>query len=833
MPKPDKKGYRGFTTPYQQRRIMKATLKEEVRDLENSDLYGSDFEARIQRVKEIVCESGVTLDDTFTPTFVEPNAYDGVTYGLRTLVYSPNNTKQDLSLPWVGDMFGEMDARSLLKKLRVPKFMLELRDQTLKGISVPNTTGMLQKDGSPNKDLEMLTVQSAPTDYTTIPDLKRLEEEVIDDLAAEFLSLNGGKPINLVSPDIDTFRHQMSGSISNSTPGYPFQGFQWYDNFNEGTVFEAIWKSNIPEATAPDCEFSQAWAAAVKRVSSGEGFIFFQQARYTGDGGSDGNREGYGRQRGVAAAEACEKKIGKIISEHYKPFLKQSGGSGQHGIQAVSEHIQKSVKRARELYGDEAVRAAYWDVSKWDSSLTDERVNDIFFRFIEKTLDPNCADSLEILSNYKANYTRKLLITAFGNVRLNTLPSGCSITTLVAFIHHEVYLRVINKLVEHETGKPLLYDYGIQGDDFWGLACQWSPRIETIIKQVYSSYGCVIKGEVKSTRVDESHSSLIFLNEAIQLNPGEKAGNGKFPRWNFFWAESNRALTNGASTLDRMLLTEIKSRVAHPSPKELLTASWASKMDRFVDMPFYDYLLDWCVTRCKYQLSSWLLERVMPTSPTFRALQGREEERGIARPSDAICCVERGEDTYVMGEAIGSFATAVWLCSEIAPEARSYASRIVKIGRSFSKEYTATSKYVALDPLETVAYRDLAAQITAGFNLGYLKAAQSHSERQVIHNTKEILSRQEVGETIPEYEVQELDKPMLVQRTVARAALAVNSVDPAKFRELGGKAIYSARKSANWWNIEEDRRIFIEEAFEATFGIPLEQYVIDYERLIT
>lgn len=787
-----------------------------------------DCDSRMELIVEMLQKAGVTVEDLPELNFKHADAYNGVMMGLRNLVMNPA-ADEDLSLSWSGVQRDLKSVKRLLRKLVVPKWAMELKESSLASITTPNVDGMLQRDGTPSKDLAQLLIEPHSIDWDAHPSLRSAFEEAKREYAArvvdyykagpgakdellEVVSTDKGDRLRLKKWSLETLKSQMNKAFNSSSPGYPFNGYSW--------------QSEVEGRSCVEHAFDICDALVTKEEGMDRGFLFFQQSRATGDGGSQTK----GQQRLVQAAEISEKGLGHMLAYPFKGPNKLPILSGQRGIQESSRNAKALTQgKISPWYGTlDPTHVGYWDISKWDTAQTDEMASEGFFSVCRLVLDEESELTAKVLSEYERAYMNRSLITAFGVIRPKFLPSGSSITTGLAFCHHEIFLRVIDKLVKEETGTPLFTDFGLQGDDFLGFLCQWNDVCDRIVRLVYAAFGCVIKGEMKIKSLADNQVSAVFLNEAILLYSDiDEDTNAKFPKWNLFWAENPRDKVRGAN-IDRMLLTEITGNVAHPSPLELTMASLFSKLDRFMNMPFYESLFVQLLEWSPQPIYSWHVERVMPSSPSRAWLAQREEQRGIEPPDPGQRALDREEATWLLGHELGQALVVLHLCSSVSVEAKDTCRHIINVARNTRafKRAREAMELAGVDvsakggdiPVSTCS--DL---ITTAFNVGYKDVAQQLVADPVSQEAVEMYVDLKNFLSEDEHSINTADGEPPMIRTLMRSMLALNDHNPFELRKRMAKVILQTYCSAGWSKLPDEAQEMISRWFAEQYGISLSE----------
>lgn len=752
------------------------------------------IDKKVEHITGLLREAGVKfVEKPPEIKFVSDTAYDAVTMSLRKLAYNPDGNLQDTSLPWCGNGITVTQARKVLSQLLIPPYAKDLKEGVLQSFTQPSTTGMIRPDGKPNKDLQQLLTVSGPIRWTE--QIRRCYEKAMARLVDEFRTWNKGA-LRFNNWSLAKFTEAMKNSIKESSPGYPLNGFGWNDDIGGRTALEEVYLLGVDGRTK----------------GHEEGYLFIQGARYTGDGGytSDSTKL-TGQQRLVGQAPAREKLDGHIISEAPKAFFKIPPGSGQRGIQAVTRHIKDVFQgKAKPYFRDrEIVAVGSADISKWDTAQTDEFSRVGFFDFMQRVCDPNCEFTMGVLRNYQEAYFGRMLWTAMGFIQPDMLKSGASITTVLAFVHHTLLMYTFDYLVLERTGDYALADFGLQGDDQWAAYIQWNDVVKGCLEEVYSAFNCVVKGDLRIRYLHEEDPTIVFLNECIYLT--DERPNVVFPKWNFFYAETMNDRIRGVN-IDRMLLAEVRSRVAHPSPVELLFVSYLSKMDRFRQMPYYRFLLNWTRKRSSIGIRSWIGERVAPESETLELLKSLEDAENIHHPGDIVAACDRQEDTWLGAKEIGQLVASLWICAESCSSSKKEIRRLIRYGRGFGKPWKRAGKVVPpeIKGDKVKSYEQLRELVSEAFLVGYKEVAESlEKEREAIMSSPKSDSIIEALDRLED--TSDNDGEPIVMSTLVRAALAYNEANPYELVSMAYKSIAKLKDSMAWENLSDEKKAFIEE----------------------
>lgn len=750
--------------------------------------------SRIKRLMEPILD--VQDEPPFPLEFVSSTAHDAVVAGLRRLAHNPGAQTQIPWLPWGGKSRTLGSVTKLLKSLVVPRWALDLKEQVLSSISAPTTEGMILESGKVNKDLEQLLANSGE------PDLSGIEhhyDRAMTRLVREFHEFHGGLVTLRFMPK-EEFRSVMSKALKESSPGYPFNGLDWDEDRGGHTVFDEVYN------------------LGVNRINDADDspFLFIQGARHTGDGQSVNESDSQGKQRLVMQAPANEKLLGHIIAHPLKSFFKLCPSSGQRGIQSVSQALKDLAQGRRKGWHSDNPIVAWTsaDISQWDTAQTDEFSSIGFFEFLQRICNSDDEMTQAILRNYRAGYEGRRLWTAAGFVKPNMLPSGSSITTMLAFVHHTLILYVVDSICAERYGCPLFVEFGLQGDDQVAALTRWDDDVKNIIIDVYRRFNCRVKGDLR-VRLQDDDPTVVFLNECIYLRD-HSVDNVKFPRWNFFFAENFSDLVRGVN-VDRLLMEEIRTRCAHPSPRELLVASYLSKMDRFYGLPFYERLLSWTVAQCEFPLRSWLGLRVMPDSLTLKALSELETRSGIEEPDSIRQDIDRQVDVWLAGEELGYAAGLLLLASECS-HSKPIVRQVIKHARAQNRSWRRAGRAASQSDFSDPSIKSFTQTLISAFDDGYSRAAQELEQQR----NQMTLASSEPDMVPDDYAPPAVaDTEPVVRTTLAKAVLAHNDADPFGLAHKVAKAAIALRNSPNWSKLTDEQRAYANRAFEALFNTQL------------
>lgn len=777
---------------------------------------------RLDTIASMLRSSGVEFLEPVELTFVDPEARGGVEMGLRRLAYNPDTHKDDLTVVWCGT---KLEAATVVKFLekdcRVPKWALRLKKSTLASMTVPNTEGMLTSDGNPNKDLKQLLANQQFVDLPSdIEELHWAEVRRISDaiLKSARESGDGLFSINPVTGRVrlrrwteSEFRVQMKKALKGSSPGYPYNRYKWDDVVNGKTIVEHAF---------------EAFESLIADDAVLDGFIFFQQARTTGDGAGlyEESDVAFGQQRLVQAASLFEKLIGHILAYVFKLYVKEPLLSGQNGIQQVSSELKRLCQEKISLGQEADFGVLDYDVSQWDVAQIDERMKRGFFAVCNLIFDKDDEFTARLLSVYETQYFNRRLVTGVGQIRSNFLPSGSSITTVCAFVQHLIQVGVVNEYgKQFRDGSNLFYEVGLQGDDNISIVNRYTEEDGERLAHIYALYGCTIKGgEIAYSPLSDPDCAGVFLNEAIRVrDPVNVYMNAKFPKWNLFWAENRMDAARGPN-IDRMLLDEIKTRVPHPTETELTFVSFMSKMDRFATMPFYKPLLTWILRKSKYPMRSWLGERVCPESHTVSVLMEMEKAKGIEWPSIEMRANDRREELWANGDELADMLSILWMLQEVSPEAKEVCKGIHAAGKNgdgWKRSRRAMEDAgISFKQNEDIKPQEARELISKSYTLGYQAYAQT---LEAVRNTPSVIDVSDSHyEAASELGVI-VDTPVVSLRTLTRGVLSLNETNPWKLRYSVAKAIISAYHSVGWSALHEVTQQEIAQFYKEQYGLVL------------
>lgn len=818
-------------------RKARAERHQQNRDLQviasDEESYKDRLADLTEIVHDMIREAGVDVVDFPMLKCKKPDAENGLLDGLGKILYNPGSKNEDLTLPWWGVQYKPSSARKLTRELRIRRGTEKLLSEVVDSLSTPNTTGMIRPDGTPNKDLEQLLTVAPPVDFSTRGDLREVLELVVADFserllafargyeANDFFEISASGRIKLKNWSLEVFKDQMKQAINKSSPGYPFTGLQWDSDLGDESCVEAVYGLGQRFMAAEESEI----------VSNDDfRFLFVNQTRHTGDGGGDADADPNGKQRLVQAAPAVEKLPGHILAYVFKLFAKYPLLSGQKGVQAASSNLKK-------LCQDDKLRESFryladWDVSKWDTSQSDEVVCDLmFFEVVRRTFDIEDPFTGDLVRNYERAYRERLLLIHQAGLKVKFLPSGCAITTVVAFVDHEIILGVIEWYVSTLIGKPFIVKFGIQGDDFIALLSEWNEEIADLVREIYSLFNCTIKGTPSVTLYDSNDPNLTtrFLGEAIYVNSSpDEYNNGKVPKANFFWAENSRDKIRGAN-IDRALLDEIKQRTPHPTPTELTFVSYVSKLDRFASEPFHEFLVRKTLNKSIIPLYSWIGERaVNPASPTLALLKRIEEEKGISLPDRAQRSIDRREDEWMRGDELAETFLVLELAARFSLEAADLVKQLTKLAESCGEWRRARQALISVGMTTDVDVPAASATkiLSEAFETGFKAIAEAALERRKGPDKQpNILLAEEIDdmrlEIFPETANDLVNMRPVSNNKLMRALLAMNASDPFNLRGKAIDIVQALYHSHGFSLMTDKERNIVLNWYEDQFNIPL------------
>lgn len=781
-------------------------------------------EKQLDTIRNLMIDSGVEILEPVELKFIDPEARGGVEMGLNRLAYNPDALRDDLTTPWCGT---GLDPATVLKvlerKCKVQKWALRLKKSTLASITRPNVEGMLTSDGKPNKDLQQLLNQNM---FKPLPeDIEVLHWNAVEEISARVLAYarQSGDTLYDINPvngkirlrrwSEDEIRVQMKKAFKGSSPGYPYNRYQWDDVVNgESVVVHAM----------------NAFEGLIADDAKLEGFIYFQQSRATGDGAGlyEGSDASFGQQRLVQAAPLSEKIIGHILAYPFKGYIKCPLLSGQNGIQQASRNLKAACQEIIGRGEAGSFGVLDYDVSQWDVAQRNERIERGFIAVCRRVFDDECEFTTRVLSVYETMHNNRRLVTGVGQIRSTFLPSGSSITTVCAFVNHEIQISVVNGYGRrYRDDTDLFVEVGLQGDDNISIVYKYTQADGERIAYIYSLYGSLIKGgEIAYSPMDDIDCHGVFLNEAVRVrDPIDEETNPVFPRWGLFWAENKMDQQRGAN-IDRQLLEEIQSRVPHPTETELTFASFMAKMDRFKHMGFHEDLLKWILRRSVYPMSSWLGERVCPNSFTVAVIKRLEEEKGIEWPALEIRANDRREEVWANGDELADMLSIMWMLQEVSPEAREICRKVSKAGKGSARGWKRSRKALELAGVSfeqnvEVKTKEAREFIKVAYTKGYLDIVRNRP--QPVHplvNPKD--HSDSFYEAAAEMGVQ-LETPIVALRPFMRGMLSLNETNPWKLRYQVAKAIVCVFNAPGWRALHDTTQNEIASWFTSQYGIQL------------
>lgn len=798
--------------------------------LANKPKYKEQLEEKSAHIRRLVEDSGKIVKDRYLKLY-DDTREGGLLFSMARLVYNPGGLDNGAAHlhPWFrGSSLTVSKMRDITRRLHCTTAYIEaFRDKIAASISVPCTQGMIKADGSYNKDLEQLLTQSPEQDASDyrMAYIQKAKRELISsilsfhlengDVDGRYIVSEDGR-VRIIPWSLEVFSEEMQDAINSSTPGYPYNGYQWYSSIDGKTLVEIVHESDL---------------------SYRDGFMFMQGARYTGDAGDD--REG--KQRLVMGAPAIEKRPGHELAYVLKKYIRKQG-SGQLGIQEAAVDIRKMAKGDISSFGKglqtKPQVVTDLDVSRWDAHVNDF-VNSLFWEVMLEILDLSDQYTADLFDWYKENYDKRELVTYFGNVITAMLPSGSSITTVFAFIVHEIYVRAANML-HYDTYKTVGWTaFCLQGDDFLGFA--YDRKIAQSAQLIYEYMNCVIKGDQNWMNLDTPEAGAVFLNTFIEVNRDTPLYT--FPRWNHWMGE--QPTVKQRSHVDRKLLSEILQNVANPSVVELQMASFLGKLDRLCDQPYYTYLFKVEMRLNKgLKLRSWLADRCNPNSPTVTAIKQWEEIHGIERPSEEQCIADRQEARILSASEVGKLIQLIVICTQVSGDAETAnkINRYYSVSRNRSAATRAinsvASKYdwekdLRIGSVNGERLSMLQHEIAEAFEIAFytqvkaIEAARAQEAEHLATQTEEpIVDPVDIDgdQLVVEQDTQDLQTPTLA-KTAASAMTAVVDNPFEVSAMVAELAITTAAKGT----LNSAQYKFVSEFYsEITGGLYLEDAVREY-----
>lgn len=762
---------------------------------------------------------------------VDKDAVNGIEQNLRTLFHSPKGPKDDTSQPWFSRKMTAAKARSFVKKFqhKVPSWALEHDNETLSGISKPTNSGFVvgtQSTGyTTNKGGDnMLT---ARRNHPHIIREDRMDYAV-NKLCKLIIDCNGGSKVKVPKWDLETFATEMRKAIKSSTPGYPFNSFEWEAMLDGKPIYEHVFDRGM---TAIENGY---------QVEDG-GFKFFMGGRNTGDRGNkysvDGN---IGAKRATFPAEAGEKAGGHMfVYPLKKSLLRHSPLSGQRGIQEVSYNLKEimhgdmqgecSSERGKIVFHD--------DVGQWDGAATLRDIIPMIDRVLKEAYDLEDEWTKKVYDWYMQSIADAWVYTPWGWTKCIEKPSGASITTVFAFILQYLYWFEMEYDMIEQYGESPYVSLGFQGDDILIVFKDWDNGYFDVIRSVYADHNCKLKGGDnldKVTTISGNGDAALFLSERIYIDDKE-VPNFRSLKWQFFFAEQMSDLGNGVD-IDRALLDEIRSRdirKVHYSPRELHMASILSKLDTLVHLdesgePInrMDYERWICIAshlwthnhRDSFPLRSWIGARVMPNSPTAALWAELEERAGITPPPEEEQIIDRQQSPWWMGESLGCMFAMLAHLSENAPKARPAIRRLVKAGRQNLNSFKKAKKTI-----QGVVSEDKVSDLQ---NVEILKRVLIKVMDETFHDlsaelqgrTIKMSDKKRLSAYYDAYPTADNQGEAMQPKTIADAVLGLNLTNPFELAAMVQSIIIRTRMDVEWLNLSEEWREKIANFYREFYG---------------
>jgi hypothetical protein len=781
--------------------------------LTEREKHDLEFDQRSRLIQDMLEKAGITFSDSKHLKFVNAEAWNGIQQAQRKLVYNPHAMNDDLRQPWAGKS-SVWAWKNYLSRIPAPTWALRLKQSAVESMTRPNTVGMLRRDGkTPNKDLEQLLTKVNKFKKGWDGKMHSAYKIAMQRLVKKFLDFNGGEKVRLRLWSHVEFEEAMKNAINSSSPGYPLNGYDWKDDLGDRSVFMEVYRLG--------CD------AIINRKT--DGHIYVAGARYTGDGGdASPTDDGEGRQRHFRQAPADEKLASHIIASPLKPFIKADPLSGQLGIQCVSANAKQLAQGHDQcsLY-DKPVAVGDWDVSRWDTAQTRKFIKEGFFAFLREVYDMDHTLTKAILDGYEERFMKSQCLMHWGMADLDFLPSGSGITTVVAFIHHWLICFTLDELFKRQAGFPLLCEVGLQGDDFLAFLSDQGPHVTALVKEVYAAFGCTIKGDLAFSSLSDPDCTAVFLSEAIHLLDDQP--NFRFPKWNFLMAESERDLSS-MMALDRMLYAEIRERCPHASQVELKIASFFSKMDRFKDLPFFEGLMKRCLNLNDFRslpLRSWVGVRVMEKSPSRLWLLDYEELMGIETPDAVQQILDRQEESWLLGDALGQVA-ALFALGTYDPSTRGEIRHVINTAKRNNKQFRSSLKLLRtvdnhlteLDDTQKTDYKKLVDVVNKGFEKGFADKARQMYEENLVKQEKRELASKVLRSFEDDPDVQEVGP--IAPRQIARAVLTLNATNPFELLKKTAKVGIMLYNSSSWANLTTSQQDACRQAYRSLFFVELD-----------
>lgn len=755
--------------------------------------------------------------------------------------YNPGGETRDHSQPWYYKMT-PAKATNILVQLSqfTPSWAKRHEKGTIDGISDMRSSGYIgvDKHGQPyfNKGGQNFCRAREGRHHTLREErLNYAIKRVINDI----LEFNGGKS-KIPNWDVSEFRNQMKNSISRSTPGYPYNGIPW--------------SGEIDGKSVVDCVYD----LGVKSIEDGYkqlGYIYFPGTRKTADAGN--KYSGSGNARGVFQAPSSEKLGVHELAFVFKQWAKGSSVlSGQRGIQEVSRNAKKL--RSGELKGEHSsdlpVYAFAGDISRWDAAALIDPMMEMVTPIFEAVLDLEDEWTSKVYSWFNQSFKDSYIITPIGPVKVKELPSGSSMTTILAFILQWIYWYEIVYEIEHRGYKNPLVSTGFQGDDILVLMSYWEDEFLEIISSVYADHLCDLKDDgtgFNGVSNIAQGEAAVFLNESILISSPETSNFRPIRGGLFFREDVSRP------NLDPMLMKELATDVAHLSTLELQSVSLVSKISALLsrdeegnwimnDEASYKRWKHVCtmffnLSTKHFPIRSWMSERALPNDPTRLEFERLEKISGKYEEDPAQRAIQREEEPWLMGDDLKHIFTALCIFGERLPETRPAIRRIVKFGksdyRSKRKARNALSEYTKIyqedHKFDNEIDLNLQLEVTADLLKGAMDViikgqAESWEASHAVDESAEITAEDMANVSKHQGQDQASNR-----ETIASTVLALNISNPATLLKLAARVIIQGASSPDFKNndkVGKKERMYIAEAFEQLYGTNLYSYLAELEK---
>jgi hypothetical protein len=749
-------------------------------------------------------------------------------HSVRNNFYNPKG-KQDSSQPWFSKGYTPSNAKAFLRKLRclVPAKLQAYDENVANNISRPTNTGIIgRKKGQYflNKGGDNLVKAHSSRPHTV---REERHSYALNKVCELIIELNGGSKITIEPWTVNMWASEMKKAIKSSSPGYPFNGYDWESIIDGRPVYEHVF---------------DAGRSLIERgfQDAGDGFLYSVGVRSTGDRGDMYDPDCLeGAARLMLESSSLEKEPGHELAYPYKyNLLRHSPLSGQNGIQAVSDAVHKL--NSGELKGEwsDSKPKAYYakDVGGWDGSQTLPNIMPELRFIYENTLDLEDKYTKQLYETYMSCIEESYTLTPMGLLKVIILPSGCSNTTVWAFMKQYIMKFEADWEFEKRIGRSPFVSTGYQGDDLILALDSWEPFYEEIIESVYGDHNCTFKEGDDGVAIVGDGQYVTFLSEKIYLDGDEP--NFRPLKWQFFWMEKPGEGNNGIKP-DRMLLEEVEKHVAHPSSRELHMASLLSKLDSLLPAKYRNNPLEgadcWSVRRWAavaeelwkhnqssyFPLRSWIGARVMPTSPTRKLWQTLEERKGIETPSRGQQAVDREESSWILGQHLGTmFAVCSYLNKEV-PSARPCLREMVKEGRRNRKafklaknalhEVGSSAEISSEDIQEMEVLREILIKAMDDY---FIRVGQELKE---ISTSKRVTDREEADMYAQDPDVVNNEGEPMFNSTIARDMLAYNIANPHQLHDHFIKVLFRVRESSDWGLLSQETKDWIREVYKEIY----------------